>query len=39
VRDKHPRLHARLWGMDRRLSGWPLIRGFGDHFLIVMKKR
>jgi SAM-dependent methyltransferase len=39
VRNRHPRLHRRLWRWDRRLSGWPLIRGMGDHFLIVMKKR
>lgn len=39
VRDRYPRLYARLWGMDRRASGWPVIRGMGDHFLIVMKKR
>jgi SAM-dependent methyltransferase len=39
VRDRHPRLHQRLWRLDRRVSGWPLIRGMGDHFLIVMKKR
>jgi SAM-dependent methyltransferase len=39
VREKYPRLYERLWGMDRRVSAWPLIRGMGDHFLIVMKKR
>jgi SAM-dependent methyltransferase len=39
VRDRHPRLHERLWRFDRRVSGWPLIRGMGDHFLIVMRKR
>jgi SAM-dependent methyltransferase len=39
VRDRYPRLHARLWSMDRRMSGWPLIRTMGDHFLIVMRKR
>ena len=38
-RDKHPRWHARLWRVDRRVSSWPLLRGMGDHFLIVMKKR
>jgi SAM-dependent methyltransferase len=37
--DKHPRLHAGLWRMDRRAAGWPLLRSIGDHFLIVMKKR
>jgi SAM-dependent methyltransferase len=39
VRDRHPHLYERLWRLDRRVSGWPLIRGMGDHFLIVMKKR
>jgi len=39
VRERHPRLHAWLWSLDRKLSGWPLLRAMGDHFLIVMKKR
>lgn len=39
VREKYPRLHERLWQLDRRVAGWPLIRGMGDHFLIVMRKR
>jgi SAM-dependent methyltransferase len=39
VREKYPRLHGALWRLDRQVSGWPLIRGMGDHFLIVMKKR
>jgi hypothetical protein len=39
VREKYPRLHQRLWRLDRRISGLPLIRAMGDHFLIVMKKR
>ncbi len=39
VRERHPRLHGALWRLDRQVSGWPLIRGMGDHFLIVMKKR
>jgi SAM-dependent methyltransferase len=39
VRDKHPRLYERLWRLDRRVAGWPLIRAMGDHFLIIMKKR
>jgi SAM-dependent methyltransferase len=38
VREKHPRWHERLWRLDRRVSGWPVIRAMGDHFLIVMKK-
>ena len=39
LRDKYPGLHERLWRIDRRISGWPLIRALGDHFLIVMRKR
>jgi SAM-dependent methyltransferase len=39
VRDKHPRLHQWLWRLDRHLAGLPLLRGAGDHFLIVMKKK
>jgi|ERR1700722_8371056 len=39
VREKHPRAHERLWRLDRRVAAWPLVRGMGDHFLIVMKKR
>jgi SAM-dependent methyltransferase len=39
VRNSHPRLHERLWRIDRRVSDWPLLRAMGDHFLIVMRKR
>ena len=39
LRDKHPGLYRRLWHIDRHVSGWPLIRAMGDHFLIVMRKR
>ena len=39
VRDRYPRWHARLWRIDRRVSSWPLVRGMGDHFLMVMRKR
>lgn len=39
IREKHPKWHERLWRWDRYMSGWPLLRGMGDHFLIVMKKR
>ena len=38
-RTKHPRMHGWLWNLDRKVSGWPLIRAMGDHFLIVMRKR
>jgi ubiquinone/menaquinone biosynthesis C-methylase UbiE len=39
VRERHFRWHERLWRLDRRVSAWPVIRGMGDHFLIVMRKR
>jgi ubiquinone/menaquinone biosynthesis C-methylase UbiE len=39
VSERYPRWHERLWRLDRRVSGWPVIRGMGDHFLIVMRKR
>jgi 2-polyprenyl-3-methyl-5-hydroxy-6-metoxy-1,4-benzoquinol methylase len=39
LRDRHPRWHERLRQFDRIAAGWPLIRGMGDHFLIVMRKR
>jgi SAM-dependent methyltransferase len=39
VRERHPRGYERLWRIDRRLAGWPVLRSMGDHFLIVMRKR
>ena len=39
IRERYPRLHEWLWRIDRHVSGWPLIRAMGDHFLIVMRKR
>jgi SAM-dependent methyltransferase len=39
IRDKHPTMYERLWRLDQRFSGWPLLRETGDHFLIVMRKR
>jgi SAM-dependent methyltransferase len=39
LRDRHPAWSTRLWNLDRRVAGWPGVRGIGDHFLIVMKKR
>jgi hypothetical protein len=39
VQERYPRLHEKLWRLDRRVSGWPLVRGMGDHFLIVMRKK
>jgi SAM-dependent methyltransferase len=39
VHDRHPRWHERLWRLDRALAAWPVFRGLGDHFLIVMRSR
>jgi SAM-dependent methyltransferase len=39
VRERTPRLYRALWSLDRWLAGWPLVRGFGDHFLILMRRR
>jgi SAM-dependent methyltransferase len=39
IREKYPRWHERLWQLDRRVAGWPVVRAMGDHFLIVMKKK
>jgi SAM-dependent methyltransferase len=39
IRDHYPVWHERLWRLDRRVSRWPLLRGMGDHFLIVMRRR
>jgi SAM-dependent methyltransferase len=39
IRERHRRSYDRLWRLDRRISGWPLLRATGDHFLMVMRKR
>jgi SAM-dependent methyltransferase len=39
VRDRHPRLYQRLWDLDRAVAGWPVLRGWGDHFLMILRKR
>jgi len=39
LRQRRPRLYERLWQLDRRMAGWPLMRALGDHFLMVMAKR
>jgi SAM-dependent methyltransferase len=36
---QHPTAYQRLWRLDRRISGWPLLRDLGDHFLMVMRRR
>ena len=39
IREKHAGSYHRLWRLDRRTSGWPLLRGMGDHFLMLMSRR
>jgi SAM-dependent methyltransferase len=39
IREKHAATYERLWRLDRRVGGWPVVRAMGDHFLIVMRKR
>jgi ubiquinone/menaquinone biosynthesis C-methylase UbiE len=39
MRERHATAYDRLWRLDRRISGWPLLRAMGDHFLMEMKKR
>jgi SAM-dependent methyltransferase len=39
MRERHARIYEHLWRLDRQVSGWPMLRALGDHFLIVMKKR
>jgi ubiquinone/menaquinone biosynthesis C-methylase UbiE len=39
VRERHPVTAGRLQRLDRRVSGWPLLRAVGDHFLIVIRKK
>jgi len=37
--DRHPHLLARLQVIEDRIAGWPGVRGWGDHFLVVMERR
>lgn len=39
LRKHHPDAYRRLWRLDRLVAGWPLVRQFGDHFLIVLRRR
>jgi SAM-dependent methyltransferase len=39
MRERHAPLYERLWRLDRKVAGWPLLRAMGDHFLMVMRKR
>ncbi len=37
--DRHAQLVARLQVIEDRVAGWPGVRGWGDHFLVVMERR
>jgi SAM-dependent methyltransferase len=39
IRQHHSATYERLWRLDRRLSGWPILRQLGDHFLMVLRRR
>jgi SAM-dependent methyltransferase len=36
---RHPRVCGALQAMDDRCGSWPLFRNWGDHFLIVLRRR
>jgi hypothetical protein len=36
--ERHPRLIDFLQKLDDSIGRWPVLRQWGDHFLIVMKK-
>jgi len=36
--ERHPRLIDFLQGVEDYVAGWPVLREWGDHFLIVMEK-
>ena len=36
--DRHPRLVDRLQQVEDAVGAWPLLRSWGDHFLIVMER-
>jgi SAM-dependent methyltransferase len=38
-RARHARLCRALFRLDQRIAGWPLLRGMGDHFLMVLRRR
>ncbi len=35
---RHPRLTGLLARVEEAAAGWPVLRGWGDHFLIVMQR-
>lgn len=36
--ERHPRAVARLQALEDRVAGWPGLRQWGDHFLVVMRR-
>jgi hypothetical protein len=38
LRERHGRWYQRLLRVDQQVAGWPLLRGCGDHFLMLMTK-
>lgn len=36
--DRFPGAPARLGRLERRVRGWPLLRGLGDHFMLIMRR-
>jgi len=36
--DRHPHLLARLQAIEDQIAAWPGVRGWGDHFLVVMER-
>ena len=36
--DRHPALVGALQRLDDRVGGWPVLRAWGDHFLMVLRK-
>ena len=37
--ERHPQLVSRLQVIEDRVAGWPGVRAWGDHFLVVMERR
>jgi hypothetical protein len=36
--NRHPALVHQLQRVEDRCGGWPLLRSWGDHFLVVLRK-
>lgn len=36
---RHPRVVGALQRIEDRVAGWPVLRGWGDHFLVVLERR